>query len=290
MWRDRLTKLNLYALPRLILWRDRLMKLQLHAPGLAGQLAVVTGVLVAVAVGAMYVFGVGSLRGLAETEAITRVELAATAAREELRQTREDLLTAARILGERPPLQRLLSDPLREPLLPILVRSCTSVALDVCALVRGQEVLAATSNDIEWSRVLTAAAEQGESFLVTGATEDTGVAGAAAAMLEHPGVTVFALRRMDAAFAARLSERVGLDISIVDYQSYRPGEGPLAVLNTDALSRGEPVSTYIASLDTYAATLPVATATGEIVALLQALLPTSRRGQTMTSWRRKPTT
>ena len=43
----------------------------------------------------MFVFGVGSLRSLAEAEALTRVELAVSAAREGLRQSTEDLLTAA---------------------------------------------------------------------------------------------------------------------------------------------------------------------------------------------------
>src|SRR6185503_9759002 len=49
--------------------------------------------------------------------------------------------------------------------------------------------------------------------------------------------------------------------------------GPLAVLNTDALSRNEPMADYIRARDTYAASMPVATVAGETVALLQAELP-----------------
>jgi signal transduction histidine kinase len=247
--------------------------MRLYSLGLAGRLAVVTGVLVAFAVGSMYSFGVGSLRDLAEAEALTRVELATAAAREGLRQNTEDLLTAARILGERPTLQRLLGGATNDALLPYLMRYCEGAALDACGIFAGPEPLAVTKSEIDWARVLTAAAEQGERFLVAGAAENTPIAGGQAAVIEHAGVTVVTIRRMDGRLAARLSERTGLAIGIVDYDSFHPGEGPLALINSDALSRNEAVAAYIATLDSYAASLPVAAATGETVALLQAVLP-----------------
>jgi len=167
----------------------------------------------------------------------------------------------------------LLSGSVRETLQPYLARYCSSTALDACGVVQGSEWLARTSSEIDWDRVLAAAAEQGERFLVTGAAEDTAMLGAQAPVLEQTGVTVVALRRMNAAFASRLSERAGVPVTIVDYASFRPGEGPLAVLNTDALSRNEPVADYIRVHDAYAAAMPVATVAGETVALLQAELP-----------------
>jgi len=247
--------------------------MKLYNPGLAGRLAIITGVLVTLAVGTMSMFGVGALRGFAEAEGLTRAELAVAAAREGLRQSSEDLLTAVRVLGERPTLQRLLRGAIPEAVLPFLERYCTSTALDTCAVVRGTEIVVATSSDIDWPRVLEARAEQGERFLVTGATDATAVSGAQAPVLEHEGVVVIALQRMDAELAERLSERAGLTIGIVDYESFRPGEGPFAVLNTDALSRGGAVAAYIESLAAYGASMPVATTTGETVALLQASLP-----------------
>ena len=84
------------------------------SPGLAGRLAIATGLLVVLAVGAMSVFAIGALRRLADAEGLTRVELAVSSAREGMRQSTEDLLTAARILGERPALQRLLRGPVPE--------------------------------------------------------------------------------------------------------------------------------------------------------------------------------
>ncbi len=72
---------------------------RLYAPGLAGRLALATGLLVVLAVAAMSIFAIGALRRLAEAEGLTRVELAVSSAREGMRQSTEDLLTAARILG-----------------------------------------------------------------------------------------------------------------------------------------------------------------------------------------------
>jgi signal transduction histidine kinase/HAMP domain-containing protein len=256
--------------------REWLAKLeQIEAPGLAGRLALVTGALVTLTVATMYAFGVSSLRALAADQATARVQLAVAAAREGLRQDTENLLTAAQILSERPPLQRMLRGGSAEGLPAYLTRSCAGVAVNACALARGQELLAATDSAIDWPRVLTARAEQGERFLVTGATEDTAVAGAVARVVEHEDVDLVALRRMDSALAARLAERAGVAITIVDFESFGPGQGPLGVLNSDALSRGESVSAYVTALDSYAAVLPVATSGGETVALLQAVLPAS---------------
>lgn len=249
---------------------------RIRMPGLAGRLAIVTGVLVTLAVASMLFVGVRSLRSLAQAEALTRVALGVSAAREGLRQSMEDVLTAARILGERPPLQRLLRGSIRDALPPYLTRYCESAALDACAIVQNGELIASTAADFDWKALLVAAAEQGERFLVTGAAPKTALAGATAAVLEHDGVSVLAVRRMNERLAERLGERAGLEVRIVDYASFVPGQGPLAVLNSDALSRGEPVAAYIGALGSYAASLPVAASTGETVALLQALLPADK--------------
>src|SRR5688572_30161443 len=140
-----------------------------YAPGLAGRLAIATGLLVALAVAAMSMFAIGALRRLADAEGLTRVELAVSSAREGMRQSTEDLLTAARILGERPVLQRMLRGPVPETLQPFLARYCESVALDACALVRGEDLITTTPGPVEWDLVLATAEEQGERFLITGA-------------------------------------------------------------------------------------------------------------------------
>ena len=249
-----------------------LRRARVYAPGLAGRLALATGLLVALAVAAMSVFAISALRRLADAEGLTRVELAVSSAREGMRQSTEDLLTAARTLGERPALQRQLRGPVPETLQPFLARYCESVALDACALVNGQDLITTTPGPIEWDLVLAAADEQGERFLITGAAPKMALSGARAGVGEHPGISVIVLRNLDERLSARLTERTGVPISVIDYASFEPGEGPLAILNTDALSRGGTVASYVGGIGSYAASLPVTSTSGETVALLNARL------------------
>ncbi|MGH8194603.1 MAG: ATP-binding protein [Woeseiaceae bacterium] len=249
--------------------------MKMHAPGLAGWLAIATAVLVFLAVAAVSVVSVRMLRDLAKAEGLTRVELGISAAQEAIRQSTEDLLTGAQVLGERPTLLRLLKSGGTDALPPYLARYCDGAALDGCAVARDGKLVAGTGVDVAWDIILTAAAEQGERFMVTGAVPGLAVGGAESQVLENENATVFAIRKMNERFAMRLSERAGLDIRVVDYASYAAGEGAFSVLNSDAIARGEPVADHLDTLDAYAASLPVAASTGETVALLQAILPAS---------------
>ena len=242
-------------------------------PGLAGWLAITTSLLVTTAVVAVSVAGMRSLRGLADAQALTRVELAVAGAREALRQSADDLLTATRVLGERPTLQRLLGSSNPAALASYLARYCTGAALDACSAVSGGKLLTAVGDEVDWTKVLQSAGEQSQRFLVTGALADTSLLGAHSAVTGRDSVTVFALRRLDATFAKRLSERVGVEIRIEDFTSFHPGDGLLGVINSDALSRSAAVAARIEALDSYAASLPIAATTGETIALLQAILP-----------------
>src|SRR5262245_66528502 len=151
-----------------------LRRARVYAPGLTGRLALATGLLVALAVAAMSVFSIAALRRLADAEGLTRVELAVSSAREGIRQSTEDLLTVARTLGERPALQRQLRGPVPETLQPFLARYCESVALDACALVRGDELIATAPGPIGGGRVRASARGAGERCLATGARRGVG--------------------------------------------------------------------------------------------------------------------
>lgn len=234
-------------------------------------MAIATTLLVTLAVTAVSIAGVRLLRDLAEVEALTRVELGVSTALEALRQSTEDLSTAARVLSERPTLARLLRSSNFDALGPYLARYCDGAALDGCAVVRDGSILAAMGEDMDWSRILENAKEQSQRFLGTGALAGTPLIGAQTEIAD--GIHVLAVRRMDQQFADRLSERVGLEIRVVDFASFQAGEGEFAVLNSDALAISAPVAAGIESLGVYAASLPVATSTGETIALLQAVLP-----------------
>ena len=247
--------------------------MRIHAPGLAGWLAIVTALLVTLAVTAVSIAGVRLLRDLAEAEALTRVELGVSSALEALRQSSEDLQTAARVLGERPTLLRMLRGSNLEALNPYLIRYCEGAVLDGCAVVREGSLLASVGDDMDWQRILDNAKEQGQQFLVTGALPGTALVGAQSEVADLEGVSVLAIRLMDQQFADRLSERVGLEVRVIDFASFQATDGDFAVLNSDALAVSAPVADRIRTLGVFAASLPVAAATGETVALLQAVLP-----------------
>ncbi len=241
--------------------------------GLAGWLALTTGLLVVITVAAVSAAGVRLLRGLADAEAKARVELGAATAREALRQSGDDLLTATLVLSERPTLLRLLEREELSGLEPYLARYCKGAALDACAVGNGDTLLATAGAELDWSRVRAAATEQGQRFLVSGALEGTAQMGSVVEVSERETVKVFGLRRLDEEFATRLSDRVGMDVRILDFTSLRQGEGPLAVLISDALSGAGPATARVGALDSYASVIPVAAASGETVALLRTVLP-----------------
>lgn len=244
----------------------------MQMPGLAGWLAITTALLVTVSILAVAIAGVRLLRDLAEAEALARVELGVSVAREALRQSANDLLIAATVLSERPTLHRLLRDARPVGLDAYIARYCDGASLDACAIVRHGELLASVGSSVEWSIVMLSAGEQGQRFLVTGAIAGEASLGARASMAGQDDVIVYALRRMDAGFAARLSERVGLEIHIVDFETMPSVKSPTTVLDSDALSRGMPVTARLDELGSYAASMPVTAANGETVALLHAFL------------------
>ena len=89
-------------------------------------------------------FATGMLRGLADSQQKLHVQLAGANAREEITRMAEDTLTYARVLADRPPLRRLISEPGREGLTPFLRRFCETSELDACAVLDGATVVAST--------------------------------------------------------------------------------------------------------------------------------------------------
>ena len=81
----------------------------LRSLGLATWLAAGSVLLVLLAVGAVAVGSIRLVGDLSERQALTRVQLAGGFARDYLRRMSEDVLGAARVLAERPTLQRLLN-------------------------------------------------------------------------------------------------------------------------------------------------------------------------------------
>ncbi|MGC1730281.1 MAG: hypothetical protein WA747_13005, partial [Steroidobacteraceae bacterium] len=117
----------------------------------------------------------GMLHDLADEQGKARVQLAATIAREDLRRLGEDALASARALAERPALDRLASEGQMDALPPILARWCEA---DACAVLEDKTVVAVTGPAVDWPQIMTAGAEQGQTFMALPAIEPVPVLGA----------------------------------------------------------------------------------------------------------------
>lgn len=231
--------------------------------------------LVLLVAGGMTLSARGVLHDLADQQGMQRVQLAATTAREDLRRMGEDAQASTRALAERPTLQRLLAEGQSEALPPFLLRSCQAAGMDGCAVLSGKSVLAVSGPALDWQQVATASGEQGSTFLALPSTERVPLLGARVALAEQ-GLTVYAVRRLDDKLARALSAQVGAEVRLIDYRSYT--SGPVTAftpLYSAAFTDGHSAVQRIDSQDAYAAAVPVFASSGEAIALIEALLPTS---------------
>jgi signal transduction histidine kinase/HAMP domain-containing protein len=212
---------------------------------------------------------------LADEQGKARVQLAATTAREELRRMGEDAHAVAQALAERPTLQRLLAEGQSDAVAPFLRRSCEAAGMDACAVLSGKTVLAVSGPALDWSQVVTAAGEQGGTFMALPATERVPLLGAHVPLGEQ-GLSLYVVRRLDDKLAQTLSAQVDAEVRLIDYRTYTTGAvGPFTPLYAAALADGHSAVQRIAAQDAYAAAVPVFASSGEAIALIQALLPAS---------------
>lgn len=123
-------------------------RLSLRSLLIALNVGLVTGALVAVVTASAI-----DLRHLANDQAIARVRLAATGARQALQLAGEDLADTARQALERPGLRTLLASGDRQGLRAWLERARASSGDSGAAIVRGGEIVAASPRDLPWDAV-----------------------------------------------------------------------------------------------------------------------------------------
>jgi len=251
-------------------------KLDISRASLGVWIALINVAIVVLVVGGISISAIGSLRDLADQQGKVRVQLAGAMAREDLRRFTEDALTYAKGVTDRQTFQRLLSGGNVAALGPFLLRSCSSETILACAVVDGGEVIAEGGATLRWSEIVELAAEQGERFIIAPSTLPHGVLGASAPIGENSQRRLFVVRALDERMSALLSERIGVQIRLIDYRRYaeRPMANPFARLHSAGLSDGRSAAMRIDEPDIYAASFPVFASTGEAIALLEARLPT----------------
>jgi signal transduction histidine kinase len=252
----------------------------LTGPSTLGRtLALIIGGLLLISIVALALGGMGLLREQAEEQALSKVELAGVAARDEIRRSSEDALTSARLLASRPTLPRLLRAGQREPLEFFVRRFCETGGLDVCAVVEADVVLAAAPGPFRWDELAAPVAEQGERFLVALPSLPDGALGATAELPGMPGTRVVVLRTFDRRLAGAIGERVGMDLRLVRLSDWLDTVEPdFKELHSEALARGGTVAGLVSQRGVYASSTPVVAVTGEGIALIEARLPADTVG------------
>jgi signal transduction histidine kinase len=239
--------------------------------GLASWLGGGSVFIVLIAVAAMAVACTVLLNRMVQQQALVRAQLAVTSARELLRRTAEDALSDARVLAERPTLQRLVNDHSDAALEPFLRRFCENSATDVCALTHDWTLLAKAGPEIDWNEVVTASKEQGERFGFAPKSGGSPVWGAVASVPGTDDVRAVVLKVATPALLAGLGTQVGGQLTLVNFARYTaPPDDPLTPVHSQALTTGGTAALRLASQDGYAASVVLSASTGEVIGLLDA--------------------
>ncbi|HLA69877.1 MAG TPA: ATP-binding protein [Steroidobacteraceae bacterium] len=242
-----------------------------------------------VAAGISY-FAIDMLRGLADSQQKIHVQLSGANAREEITRLGEDTLTYARVLAERPPLRRLLSEQGRGGLPQFLRRFCETSELDGCAVFDGAQVVAASGARLPWPQLFDVAAEQGERFMAVPAGTQVSVVGAVAKLpAQYASFSVVVVHLLDDTLAKRLSEHSGgLPVSLINYRAFNAMEvNDFTSLHSQALADGRFAVQRINKLGLYASSFPIFSSSGEGIALIQTTASSAETDRSVSSlvWR-----
>ncbi|HEX2494455.1 MAG TPA: ATP-binding protein, partial [Steroidobacter sp.] len=256
---------------------DRL-RIDISRAGLGAWIALINVAVVLLVVGGISGFAVGSLRDLADQQGKSRVQLAGAMALEDLRRYSEDALTHAKSIADRPTFQRLLAGSARGAALgPYMRRSCNTETIVSCAVFEAGTLVAQAGVPLPWPEIAASASEQGERFLSAPPGARMPLLGASAQVGGAPQRRLFVARLFDDKLAAALSERVGVELRLINYRRFveEQTSDEFTRLHSAGLSDGRSAVARIDGLDLYAASFPVFASTGEAIALLEARLPTT---------------
>ncbi|HYG65417.1 MAG TPA: ATP-binding protein [Thermoanaerobaculia bacterium] len=240
----------------------------MRRPGFRTLLVGLNAGLVLLAILALVLTGSELLERLADEQALARVDLAGVAARQAVERSAGDVRTSARLLAERPTVDRLLRERDAAQLAAFLERFRRTSGLSGCALLIDGRPLVAAGPPLPWEAL---AGSRGQPVTVGG-----GLALAAASPLPAlPGAVAVTAAALDEAFVRRAAGQVGLPVDVIAApEALARTDDPRWVLRSDAVETGRPARGRLEEAGLYLAVRPVQVA-GEVVALVEASLSTA---------------
>ncbi len=235
-----------------------------------------------VAAGISY-FAIDMLRGLADSQQKTQLQLAGANARAEITRVAESTLAQARGVAERAPIRRLAAVANRTDLEQVLRRACLDYHLDACAVFDGAQPVASIGAQLPWEQIFPIIEEQGERFTMVPPGTELSVIGAVA-KLPAPlsSFTVVVVHLLDDDFARVLSEhsslpeQAGPPIRLINYRAFNAlPVDEFTSLHSQALADGHFAVQRIDSLGLYASSFVVFSSTGEGITLIEARAPST---------------
>jgi signal transduction histidine kinase len=255
-------------------WLARKLRFDPAKTTLSWWLAASQVAIVLLVAGGISLYSIGMLRVLADEQGKARVQLGGAMAREDLRRFVEDAVTSARVLADRPTLNRLLSEQRPKAVGPFLRRFCAPADIDACAVFDGPNLVATAGPDLPWNDILAASAEQGEGFLSVPAQSPAPLLGAFAKINDRSTARVFIVRFMNDALSKTLSRHTGLEVRLVNYRAYTAAAvDDFTSLHSAGLADGRSAVQRISAQGLYASSFPVFASTGEAIALIETRLP-----------------
>lgn len=250
------------------------------APGsmtLATLLAGINTLLVALVIGGISWIAVDLLRDLADEQGLSQVKVAASSAREDLREIAEEALLEARTIAERPTLQRLWREQRLRSLGAYLKRTCRMKGVTGCALAAPGGTLIVAGEPLPWDEIVSTTTEQGESLLMAPTTSAEPLVGATALVpagsAAAPTARLILIRALDEETAARLSQRAGLPVRLLNYNTFSDEQADnFTPLHTVALGSGQLSAERLDEPGVYASSYPLFASTGEAIGLIEARL------------------
>jgi signal transduction histidine kinase len=230
---------------------------------------------VLVAVAAMALTCALVLHRLVQQQALVRVQLAVTSARELLHRSGEDALSDARRVAQDPTLTRLLAEHADGQVTPLLQRLCESERYDICA-VRGPaqvQAAGAASFTVPWPELAIANREQGERFMLAPRDGSAPLFGAAANFPDLTGYQLILLHSASPAWLDALGRQAGARLQLVNFLTYHAeASNPFTALHTEALTSGHVAAVRLSGENNFGSSVAIATTAGEVIALLDARL------------------
>jgi len=230
--------------------------------------------LVVFAVSLMALFSVNRLEDLAEDQAKSRAGLAGAIALQAVGRSEDEILTAARLLAERPTLKRLIESRNSSDAIPFLDQFTKTSRLSGSAVFVDGKLFTAAGASLPWNDFMAEQGSHAGRIVARAGPSGPLVLAASSTVPDLGNATVLAARVIDQEFTNEISKLAGLDCAVHPVEEVMAAaDSPLGRVRRRAAEWEEPVLQEVRDEDAFLAALPLQDPAGKVVGVVEASLP-----------------